>query len=199
MKNIMFGRLKSFATLNLRGWMVAIILLFSLSFYAQSFPTNRYYQVILRVDGVETKLSQHTTQLYAENKLNCRDGYIIAPTGKTLAPQIKPCPKYLPEPKTDTIKKLMFNYGNVKSPISAVLDNCTEKLIISKTETQVIPNHQFTVRLQRLRNFEKAETTYKLIDTPFYFVKGDSIVSKTDSTITIRTFANAVRIVFFSM
>jgi len=61
-----------------RGILFAFLFMaFGLSLFSQTFPSNRYYQVILRVDGVETKLSQHTSQLYAENKLNCRDGYII--------------------------------------------------------------------------------------------------------------------------
>lgn len=200
-KSIMFGSQshKKEGTENIkrRGILLIFFLVaFGLSLFAQSFPTNRYYQVILRVDGVETKLSQHITQMNAEAKLNCRDGYVIPPTGKTLGPDTMNCPKYLPASKTDTIKDLMFAYGNVKSPKFVVLYNCTEKLIASKEIDQNIPNHQFTVRLQRLRNFEAAETTYKLIDTPFYFIKGDSIVSKTDSTITLRTFASNTHCIF---
>lgn len=177
---------------------ITLILCFiTYSLFSQTFSTNRYWQVIVKNEvGVYVKETNHVSQLNAEAKLNCRNGYVLPPTGKVMGPTTKYCPKYLPEPKTDTIKKLMFVYGNVVSPESIVLDNCTEKLIVKKPVDKIMPNHQFTVRLQRIKNFENAETTYNLIDTPFYFVRADSILEKTATTISIRTFASNTHCIF---
>jgi len=149
-------------SIKLRGLIAILLLLpvFTLSLYGQTFLSNRYYQVILKVDGTETKLSQHITQLTAETKLNCRDGYVIPPTGKTLtAPQFK-CPIVI---VTDTIEKDVHLYGGVFSPTTAVFDDCEEKYIITKKIDQVVPDGTFKATLKRTKNYKDAVTTYEVL------------------------------------
>jgi len=188
-KEIMFGSKGHNARKVVEGRLILFLVAFVFAFNVISaqIVSNRYYQVILKnTDGTETKLSQHLTQLTAETKLNCREGYIIPPTNKTLTePQFKCTITKV----TDTIREVMFKYGNVDAPGDAVLDNCRYKYIVKKDTFLSIPRGEFMAEMQRTKDFKNAITTYKLLSTPFYFVH-DSIVSKTATTIDIRTFAN---------
>lgn len=168
---------------RLRG-LLAVVLICGAFFttQAQTFVQNRYYQVILRnTDGTETKLSQHITQLTAETKLDCRDGYVIPPTGKVLGAPTKICPVYR---VTDTISETMFRFGNVISPNDVVLDNCKYKYIVAKLPTDTVPSGEFVAVMERTKDFKNAVTTYRLIgmeDLPAFRVV-ENVVSQVTMT-----------------
>lgn len=187
---IMFDRLKNISmTINLRGLTFIAFCLFNLSLlYGQTtFPTNRYYQVIVN----DAKVSQHLTQLKAEQVLNCRSGYIIPPTGKTLEPALVYCPPPpkppsppCPEMQVDTIFRIVHTYGGVVSPKQVVLDDCREIYITEKLETVgMIQDPEYMVALQRIRSFNTANTSYRLLgQKQMYSDQVDALVKEITST-----------------
>lgn len=90
----------------------------------------------------------------------------------------------------DTISKLFFKYGNVSGPTTNVLNQMGELYIIEKDSSMVIPKYVFQAKLERYREWPTAKTTYRLIETPFFFYESDSIMMQYDSTFRFRTFAN---------
>jgi len=162
----MFDRLKSLVAIDLRGFVTAcVIFLFSLSFYGQTtYPSNRYYQVIVN----DIKVSQHLTQLKAEQILNCRDGYIIPPTGKVLTEPLVYCPPPPPPPcpemKVDTIYRIVHTYGGVVKPTQVILDDCREVYITEKLDNvAMIQDPEYGVALQRIVSYKDARTYYRLL------------------------------------
>ena len=92
----------------------------------------------------------------------------------------------------DTLDVLVRNYGGIRSRFKGVLTDCCNIYPVSKDSLLEVPYYTFTAKLERLKEWPTATTSYKLVETPFFFYKSDSVVSidPQNNQFRYRTFAN---------
>lgn len=107
-----------------------------------------------------------------------------------------PPPPINPEPMAmwviDTVQVLAHNYGNIRSPEGGVLNGHNKLYLFKKDSALTVPDYDFTATLERVKKWPEAETTYNLVETPFFFYRSDSTWQNTadPSKYHARTFAN---------